>query len=69
MDTEALRATQAPLKEQVPGGGLKARSSRCTPTPNWTASASFAKVETGRAVVEAGLHPATGGDGTLRLLG
>jgi uncharacterized OsmC-like protein len=63
MNLEQLRAIQAPLKEkyrQDPGvatitlraaGSLDADNIAC-------------KVDTGRALVEAGLHPATGGDGS-----
>ena len=62
MDASALRAMQAPLKERYKGdpqsavitlkakGELGGESITCN-------------VETGRALVEAGLHPATGGDG------
>ena len=62
MDSESLRKMQAPLKEQyraVPDAAiitLKARGE--------LDSASIAcKVETGRALAVAGLHPATGGSG------
>jgi uncharacterized OsmC-like protein len=62
MDSEALRKMQAPYKEQYraePGAAiitLKARGE--------LDSASIAcKVETGRALAVAGLHPATGGSG------
>ena len=62
MDAQALRALQAPLKEKYKShpdsativlkaaGTLDALGIAC-------------KVDTGRAVVEAGLHPATGGTG------
>ena len=62
MDAAELRAMQAPIKErykQDPSAAvitLKAKGS--TDTEGLTC-----KVETGRALVEAGLHPATGGDG------
>lgn len=62
MDSEALRNMQAPLKEHyraTPDAAvitLKARGE--------IDSASIAcKVETGRALAVAGLHPATGGSG------
>ena len=62
MDSESLRKMQAPLKEQyraAPDAAiitLKARGE--------LDSASIAcKVETGRALAVAGLHPATGGSG------
>ncbi|TXL71395.1 OsmC family protein [Vineibacter terrae] len=63
MNLEQLRSIQAPLKDkyrQEPGaavitlraaGDLDSDSIAC-------------KVDTGRALVEAGLHPATGGDGS-----
>ena len=62
MDVQTLRATQAPLKERyrdepaaayvtlVADGSLDGVDVTCS-------------VQTGRALVEAGLHPATGGDG------
>ncbi|MEO8606552.1 MAG: OsmC family protein [Chloroflexota bacterium] len=61
MDGEALRQLQAPLKEQY----------RQTPEAAFiTLKAQgrlgegiACKVETGKSLVEAGLHPATGGDG------
>ena len=62
MNAEQLRALQAPLKARYkddPSAGrvtLRARGSLGS-------EAITCKVETGRAVVEAGLHPATGGDG------
>ncbi|WP_329045423.1 OsmC family protein [Amycolatopsis sp. NBC_01488] len=68
MDAETLRATQTPLKEQY-------RERPETALVTLHADAELAalgiscKVETGRAVVEAGLHPATGGDGTLACSG
>ncbi|UOZ05813.1 OsmC family protein [Amycolatopsis sp. WQ 127309] len=68
MDTEELRATQAPLKD-------KYRDAPESALVTLHADAELdglgisCKVETGRAVVEAGLHPATGGDGTLACSG
>src|SRR5260221_13742235 len=62
MDATALRTMQAPLKERYKGDPqsavitLKARG-----TLDDTAIAC--KVETGRALAVAGLHPATGGSG------
>lgn len=61
MNADDLRALQAPLKDQY----------RQTPQAAWItlkaqgrlgASVSCS-VDTGRALVQAGLHPATGGDG------
>ena len=68
MRSEELRAVQAPLKERYredpdaarltlrAGGELGAEGVACS-------------VETGRALVDAGLHPATGGDGSLACSG
>lgn len=63
MDREQLRAVQAPLKQRyetepeaalvtLTAGGELGEGVSCS-------------VRTGRAVAEAGLHPASGGDGTL----
>jgi uncharacterized OsmC-like protein len=63
MDREGLKATQAPLKqryEQEPEAAvvtLKASGS--------LGDGISCSVDTGRALAEAGLHPASGGDGTL----
>ncbi|MFI5614433.1 OsmC family protein [Amycolatopsis sp. NPDC051903] len=68
MDSEELRATQAPLKD-------KYRDEPESALVTLHADAELdglgisCKVETGRAIVEAGLHPATGGDGTLACSG
>ncbi len=62
MDSAALRELQAPLKE-------KYRSDPTTAVVTLRAQGDLAddaivcKVGTGRALVEAGLHPATGGSG------
>lgn len=62
MNTEQLKALQAPLKDRYrndPGAAL------LTLRATGRAGAGIAcRVETGKALVEAGLHPATGGDGT-----
>ncbi len=61
MNADQLRALQAPLKEQYraePGSALV--TLRAT---GQLGTGITCKVETGRALVEAGLHPATGGDG------
>ena len=61
MKTEALRSIQAPLKERYqeqPDAAfitLKAKGS--------LGEGVTCKVQTGKALVEAGLHPATGGNG------
>ncbi|MBK3776235.1 OsmC family protein [Azospirillum sp. Vi22] len=63
MDAQDLRALQAPLKDKYKDAPesavvtLKARGALDD-------SGIACKVETGRALVEAGLHPATGGPGT-----
>src|ERR1700687_4635963 len=62
MDATALRAMQAPLKDRYKGDPqsavitLKARGSLDD-------TSIACKVETGRALAVAGLHPATGGSG------
>ena len=62
MDADQLRAIQAPLKERYradPNAGLitlKANGAL-------NSAAIACKVETGRALAVAGLHPATGGSG------
>jgi uncharacterized OsmC-like protein len=62
MDSAALREMQAPLKEkyrnepQAAVVTLKAHGDLAD-------GAIACKVETGRALIEAGLHPATGGSG------
>ena len=64
MDTEELRALQQPLKDAYRSDPesavitLRARG-------ELGAEELSCSVETGRALAVAGLHPATGGDGTL----
>ncbi len=63
MDRDELRALQAPLKEQYtaePQAALVTLSARGTLDDGISCS-----VQTGRALAQAGLHPATGGDGSL----
>jgi uncharacterized OsmC-like protein len=62
MDASALRAMQAPLKERYKS---EPKTALITLKAKGTLdSASIAcKVETGRALAAAGLHPATGGSG------
>jgi len=63
MDRDALRALQAPLKKRYreqPDAALLTLSAVGTLGEGVSCS-----VQTGRAVAEAGLHPATGGDGAL----
>ena len=63
MDRDALRALQAPLKERY---REQPESARVTLTASGTLDDELAcNVQTGRALAKAGLHPATGGDGSL----
>ncbi|HEY2717275.1 MAG TPA: OsmC family protein [Solirubrobacterales bacterium] len=62
METEALRAIQAPLKDRYaeePEAALVTLAADGDLGEGVSCS-----VHTGRALAEAGLHPATGGDGT-----
>jgi uncharacterized OsmC-like protein len=62
MDSEALRAMQAPLKSRYRDEPAAAKITlKASGTLDDEGIAC--KVETGRAIAEAGLHPATGGDG------
>jgi uncharacterized OsmC-like protein len=61
MNTDELRALQAPLKERYrsdPEAGVVTLSAR-----GRLGEGVSCRVATGRALVEAGLHPATGGTG------
>ena len=62
MDATALRAMQAPLKERYKGDP---KSALITLKAKGTLDDAHiaCKVETGRALAVAGLHPATGGSG------
>lgn len=68
MDRDELRRVQSPLKDRY-------RSEPATAVLTLHAEGSLAdsqiscSVQTGHALVEAGLHPATGGDGTLACSG
>lgn len=67
MESESLRSKQAPLKQQY-------RDAPESATVTLKAVGQLGEgvscsVETGRALVEAGLHPATGGDGSLACSG
>ncbi|MGK9165277.1 OsmC family protein [Inquilinus limosus] len=62
MDAETLRALQAPLKDkyrEAPDAALITLRAK----GRLGEEGVTCKVETGRALAEAGLHPATGGDG------
>lgn len=61
MDTQQLRSIQAPLKEKYkenPDSALVTLKAQGKPGEGITC-----RLETGKTLVEAGLHPATGGDG------
>ena len=62
MNPEALKALQAPLKAQYEADPTAAVVTLRAEANG--ADGIACKVDTGRALVEAGLHPATGGDGT-----
>jgi uncharacterized OsmC-like protein len=67
VNRDELRALQAPLKDQYrdrPDAALVTLRASGSLGDNVTCS-----VETGRALVEAGLHPATGGTGALACSG
>jgi uncharacterized OsmC-like protein len=65
MNADTLRAAQAPLKDRYrsePAAALiTLQATGALDDPNGLSCS----VETGRALVTAGLHPATGGDGML----
>jgi uncharacterized OsmC-like protein len=63
MDADELRRVQSPLKDlyrRDPDAAVHTLQAE----GSLTESDVSCQVETGRALVEAGLHPATGGDGT-----
>src|SRR5215471_11441787 len=67
MNREQLRAAQAPLKEKYqaePATGLITLKAEGRLGEGVTCS-----IQTGKALVEAGLHPATGGPGTFACSG
>lgn len=67
MNTEELKSLQAPLKEKYK---TDAASAMITLKAEGKISEGIScKVETGRALVHAGLHPATGGTGMLACSG
>ena len=68
MDREQLRAVQAPIKERYrsdPTAGVITLHAE----GQLDLADVSCSVATGRAMVEAGLHPASGGDGTLACSG
>src|SRR5206468_3620594 len=61
MTAEELRALQAPLKQRYRD---QPQAARITLSAHGTLDAGIiCSVATGKAIVHAGLHPATGGDG------
>ena len=67
MNAEELKVLQAPLKSQYK---TAPEAAMITLRATGRASEGIAgKVDTGRALVEAGVHPATGGDGSLACSG
>jgi len=62
MNTEELKALQAPLKERY---RQQPRAALITLRATGRAGEGIScRLDTGKALVEAGLHPATGGDGS-----
>ena len=67
MNQESLRSLQAPLKERYRADPAAARIT--LHAEGRLGEGISCRVETGRALVEAGLHPATGGTGALACSG
>lgn len=63
MDTTELRNLQAPLKEKYKADPTSAIIT--LKAEGVIGEGVSCKIETGRAIIEAGLHPATGGTGLL----
>src|SRR5437588_6671330 len=68
MEREALRQVQAPLKDRYRQDATAAMITLHAAGELGSEEVACS-VETGRALVKAGLHPATGGDGTLACSG
>ena len=68
MDREQLRAAQRPLKERYRSDPAAALVTLHAEGELGTEQIACS-VQTGRALVEAGLHPASGGDGSLACSG
>ncbi len=68
MDSNDLRALQAPLKERYRNEPSAALIT-LTASGELDGTGVSCRVETGKAMVEAGLHPATGGTGLLACSG
>jgi uncharacterized OsmC-like protein len=67
MNADSLRALQAPLKERYRADPVAA--SLTLRAEGRLGEGISCRVDTGRALVEAGLHPATGGTGELACSG
>lgn len=67
MTTEELKRLQTPLKEKYRDDPAHAMIT--LRAEGKVGDAISCKLQTGQALVEAGLHPATGGDGTLACSG
>jgi uncharacterized OsmC-like protein len=67
MDREHLRAAQAPLKDAYRDDASRALV--VLKAEGDLGEGQTCSVQTGRALVEAGLHPATGGDGSFACSG
>jgi uncharacterized OsmC-like protein len=68
VDTDQLRALQAPLKDRYREDAATALLT-LRADGELGADGVSCSIETGRALVEAGLHPFSGGDGTLACSG
>jgi uncharacterized OsmC-like protein len=68
IDTESLQGRQQPLKDRYRADAASALLT-LQAEGSLTDDDVACSVQTGRALVEAGLHPATGGDGTLACSG
>src|SRR6185437_13828292 len=66
MDAAQLKSVQGPLKEKYRGDP---RAAMVTLRAEGRAAGLSCKIETGKALVEAGVHPASGGDGTAACSG
>jgi uncharacterized OsmC-like protein len=69
LDTESLRALQAPIKDRYRAEPASAMITLRAIGKVDDPDGLSCSVETGRALVRAGLHPATGGDGTFACSG
>ena len=69
MNAEQLRSLQTPIKERYRAEPTTAVVTLCAEGRLDDPDALSCSVNTGRALVKAGLHPATGGDGTVACSG